>query len=59
MEEVNGEHVPTSFCGCWGRVGQTWPLFPLGRVIGGPAGCRAHGRAGAGNGADLEPHPSF
>lgn len=55
-----GRHVPTSFCGCWGRVGQTWPLFPLGRVIGGQqAAGPLCGRAGAGMGQTLNPHPSF
>lgn len=56
-----GRHVPTSFCGCWGRVGADLAtLVSLWRVTGGgQAAGPLCGRAGAGMGQTLNPHPSF
>ena len=56
-----GRHVPTSFCGCWGRVGTDLAtLVSLWRVTGGgQAAGPLCGRAGAGMGQTLNPHPSF
>lgn len=57
-----GRHVPTSFCGCWGQgegVRLAIPVSPR-RVTGsGQAAGPPCGRAGAGMGQTLNPHPSF
>lgn len=51
-----GRHVPTSFCGCWGRVGADLATLSSREGDRRSAGCRAAvWKSWCRNGADLEP----